>query len=375
MRLPSYQLVTTTHDWQTCLAQLRQEKRLAIDLEANSLYAYQERICLIQISIPDYDFIIDPVAHLDLTGLGQIIQDPDVEKVFHAAEYDLILMKREHNWKLENLFDTMWAARILGYARVGLANMLEQFYDVRLNKKYQKANWCKRPLSSAQLTYAQMDTHFLLRLRDNLAQQLEEAGCLAEAKETFAEQTTVHPSSNTFDPDSFWSMSGIRDLTRRQQAIVKALFIYRDEQARRQNRPHFKVFGDRTILELAQKAPQNLATLDSIHGMTKGQIRRYGRQVLQVIRDAEHASLPERPRRTGRRQPEAVIARYEKLHNWRKERAQARGVESDVIISRDALWKLAQANPRTEADLVDIDALGPWRRQTYAAEILRVLKE
>jgi ribonuclease D len=216
---------------------------------------------------------------------------------------------------------------------------------------------------------------FLLRLRDNLARQLEETGCQAEARETFAEQTIVHPSSNAFDPDSFWSMTGIRDLTHRQQAIVKALFIYRDQQAQRQNRPHFKVFGDRTILELAQKAPQNLADLDSIHGMTRGQIRRYGHQVLQVIRDAQHAPLPERPRRAERRQPEAVIARYEKLHNWRKERAQARGVESDVIISRDALWALAQANPRSEAELAGIDAVGPWRRQTYAAEILQVLKD
>jgi ribonuclease D len=119
VRLPPYQLITTTHDWQRCLSRLRQEKRLAIDLEANSLYAYQERICLIQISIPDHDYVVDPVAPLDLSGLGQIIQDPAVEKIFHAAEYDLILLKREHGWKLENLFDTMWAARILGYARVG----------------------------------------------------------------------------------------------------------------------------------------------------------------------------------------------------------------------------------------------------------------
>ena len=189
--LPPYRFIAAEDTWQTCLDDLRKQSRIAIDLESNSLYSYREEVCLIQMSTQDIDYIVDPIAGLDLFDLGQIIHDPMVEKVFHAAEYDCILLKSQYGWKLENLFDTMWAARILGYERYSLANMLEEAYGVKLNKKYQKANWCRRPLSEAQLKYAQMDTHYLLRLRNDLSQELEQHGRLEEAREAAIEDRPV----------------------------------------------------------------------------------------------------------------------------------------------------------------------------------------
>lgn len=373
--LPPYEHIRRAPDWQACLEKLRQEPRLAIDLEANSMFAYQERICLIQISTPQQDYIIDPTRQLDLSGLGELIEDPAVEKIFHAAEYDLILLKREFGWKLNNLFDTMWAARILGYQRYGLASLLEDLYGVRLNKRYQKSNWCKRPLSPAQLTYAQHDTHHLFRLRDHLARELSETGRAEEAAETFAAQTHVQLPNISFDTDSFWSVSGAYDLTPQQQAVLKAVSIYRDEEARRRDQPHFKVFGDRTMMGLAQRMPANLGQLAQVHGMTKGQIRRYGRRLLRVIAEAKQAPPPNYPKRRNKRVPEVVVARYERLHTWRKRRAQARGVESDVIISRDALWEIAHANPRSQEELGRLSTVGSWRCATYGGEILKVLNE
>ncbi len=305
--------------------------------------------------------------------LGSLLQNPKKEKVFHAAEYDLILLKRDYGWQLENIFDTMWAARILGYSRLSLASLLKQFYDVKLNKKYQKANWCHRPLSEPQLAYARMDTHYLIGLRDKLALELERAGRMTEAQETFAQAVSVQPANNEFDPNGFWSVNGVKNMSRRQQGIARALFIYRDRQAKRLNRPHFKVFPNRTLLDLARIGPTNIEALDRIYGMSQGQIRRYGRQILQVIQQGQRAPLPGKPRQKGRRPPIAVSNRYEQLHQWRRQRAQDRGVESDVIMSRDALWDLAKANPESEADLVDIDSIGSWRRETYGAEIVHLL--
>lgn len=374
MNLPPFKLVTTVSEWQNTLARLQSEARLAIDLEANSLFAYRERVCLIQISITGQDYIIDPLTDLDLSGLGTIIQDPKVEKVFHAAEYDLILLKRQYGWVLENLFDTMWAARILGYARCGLANLLESFYKVKLDKRHQKANWSKRPLPSNQLTYAQMDTHFLLSLRDKFAAELEAKGRMEEAQEIFSEQCHIQLNSSKFDPDSFWSINGVHDLKPRQQAIVKALHVYRDQVASQQNRPPFKVYDDRTIIELATAEPKRIEDLPSLHGMSKGQISRYGRKLLRVISEAQRGPAPKKPSTNSRRPPDAIANRYERLRNWRKERAQARGVESDVILSRDILWDLAWKNPKTSDDLEAIRSLGPWRRKKYGNEILRVLR-
>lgn len=372
--LPPYQLVTREHQWAACLAHLEKEPRLAIDLEANSLYAYRERVCLIQISIPEQDYIIDPTAITDLSGLGTLIQDPEIEKVFHAAEYDLILMKRQYGWELKNLFDTMWAARILGYPRCGLANLLADFYDVQQNKKHQKANWCRRPLNESMLYYAQMDTHYLLALRDDLAHELAENEYHAEAREIFAEQSLIQLNDNHFKENDFWHINGIRDLSPDKWALVRALFIFRDQQAQRLDRPPFKVFGNRTIIELAEAAPQYLEELSHIHGMSRGQVRRYGQQILDVLARASRDPVPKRPRNNNR-PPDSVAHRYERLHSWRKQRARKRGVESDVIMSRNALWALAWSKPGSREELEAVGEIGPWRRETYGREILVILNE
>jgi len=370
--LPPFRLVADEQAWDDCLQALRAAPRLAIDLEANSMFAYAERACLIQVSTANADFIIDPLADLDLSGLGALVEDPAIEKIFHAAEYDLILLRRDYGWRLHNLFDTMWAARILGYQQVGLANILEQFFGVRLSKRYQKANWCHRPLMPAELAYAQKDTHYLPALRDRLAADLESRGLLVEALETFAEQSRVKMPNNGFDPEAFWNINGVADLTPAQQATMKALYVFRDREARRRNAPHFKILSDRTLLELASTLPTRLSQLTDIHGMTPGQQQRFGRPLLDLIAEARQATPPTPPKRAPR-PPDAVLMRYDRLHRWRKARAQARGVESDVIVSRDALWAIAEMPPRSLDDLAALNVLGPWRLQLYGLEILQLL--
>lgn len=370
--LPPHKYISSAAAWQQCLSRLQEQPRLALDLEANSLYAYQEEVCLIQLSIPGQDYIIDPLANIDLSPLGELFARRDVEKVFHAAEYDLMLVKRQYGWELNNLFDTMWAARILGIERVGLANILDSTFGVRLDKRFQRANWCERPLSPAALAYAQADTHFLLALRDRLAQRLEEEGRIQEAQEIFAEQSQVEPASLAFDPDSFWTMNGTRTLSPQGKAILRALTIYRDQQAAQRNRPHFKILQDRTLMEIARAAPQQKDDLARIQGMSSGQMKRYGRDILRLVRQNRGASAPYRPKRKPRL-PQDVLDRYDLLRGWRKEKGAERGVESDVILSRDALWALARKNPQSREELNGI--LGPWRAAAYGDEILSLLRQ
>jgi len=366
--LPPFRYVDTPAAWAACLPDLQAAPRLAIDLEANSMFAYRERVCLIQISTANADYIVDPVG-ADLSGLGPLLADPAVEKVFHAAEYDLILMRRDYDWEVNNLFDTMWAVRILGYSQMGLASLLEKFFGVSTSKRFQKANWCHRPLSAAELAYAQMDTHFLLALRDLLAAELAASGHAAEAEETFREQSRVRLPNNGFDPEGFWSLNGAYDMSPEQQSVLRALYLYRDREAKRRNIPPFKILGDRTLLEAAVQLPVRISDLAAIHGMSAGQQDRYGRAILEAIATARHAPPPQPPRRSPR-PPDSVLNRFDRLHRWRKTRAQARGVESDVITGREALWTIAQTAPRTMADLEALAVLGPWRLATYGEEIL-----
>jgi ribonuclease D len=371
-----YIFIDTPTAWQDCLADLQGRPRFAIDFEANSLYAYRESICLIQISTEETDYIVDPLVGLNLEPLGDLIEDESVQKVLHSAEYDLFLCKRHHGWDMANLFDTAWAARILGYEKMGYGNVVEQVFGVKLAKKHQKANWCERPLSKDKLTYAQNDTHYLLSLCDKLAEALQEHGHWVEAQEIFAEQCQIEPPNTDFDPDGFWNIHGVRNMSPRQKAVMRALYLFRDEEAQKQDRPHFRIFGDKTmvavVMEIGTSSSASTEDLARIKGMTHHQIKRYGKGILRVLQQGNRDPLPKRPPRTPR--PTSNVAkRYEDLRQWRKKRAVARGVESDVIMPRQTLWEMANVNPSSLADLETIESLGDWRRKTYGAEIISVL--
>src|ERR1700752_597862 len=156
------------------VAKLSAQPRIAVDTESNSLHAYRERVCLIQFSVPAIDFVVDPFVLKDLSALAPIFADHKIEKIFHAAEYDLICLRRDFGFQFANLFDTMQAARILGYSFVGLDNILLEKFNIKVDKKHQKANWGARPLTFQQIDYARQDTHYLFQLRDLLESQLRE---------------------------------------------------------------------------------------------------------------------------------------------------------------------------------------------------------
>jgi len=346
---------------------------VAVDTESNSLHAYRERVCLIQFSTPAADYIVDPIGLPDLNPLAPFFANPDQQKVFHAAEYDIICLRRDYGFEFTNIFDTMSAARTLGWPQVGLANILETRFGVKMNKKYQRADWKRRPLTAEQLDYARLDTHYLVALREILLQALTESGRWPEAEEEFARLTRLRadPDAATPDPAAFWRVKGARDLTPAQAAILQALFSYREQQAERLDRPPFKVMGEATLMELARRAPQRAEELQSVPGMTPEQIHRYGHGVLDAIQQGLRAPAQRAPQVD--REPDEVRERYDRLHTWRKDRARARGVESDVILPRTALWDLAHRPPRSRDELARVRDLGPWRQETYGAEILALL--
>ena len=154
--------------------ELSTQPRIAVDTESNSLHAYRERVCLIQFTGDKKDYLVDPLAIDDLSLLAPLFANPKIEKIFHAAEYDLICLSRDFGFEFANLFDTMQAARILGYKYVGLDNILSEKFGIKVDKRHQKANWGARPLSSAQLEYARRDTHYLGDLRDLLEKELRD---------------------------------------------------------------------------------------------------------------------------------------------------------------------------------------------------------
>ncbi len=370
--LPNPILVADPAALQSLVELLAREPAVGVDTESNSLFAYRERVCLIQFSTPASDYIVDPLAIPDLSSLAPLFANPAQQKIFHAAEYDVICLKRDYNFQFANLFDTMVAARTLGRPQLGLAAILEATYGVKMNKRFQRADWGLRPLTSELLDYARLDTRFLVRLRDLLQAELAAQGRLAEAQEEFARLERLAGAVNGVNPNAFWRINGARDLPPAQAAALRELHEYRERQAERADRPPFKVMSDQTLLEIARTGPNSLADLEGLPGMTPQQIRRHGANLLKAVRRGL-GGPPARPPHY-EREPDSVRERYELLHQWRKRTAQARGVESDVIISRDALWELARSAPASLEALAQIEHLGPVRREAYGEEILKVLR-
>lgn len=349
--------------------------RLAVDTESNSLYTYREQVCLIQVSTDQVDFLIDPLRlanKAELDFFGETLADPGVEKVLHAAEYDVMVLKRDFGFTLTNIFDTMLAARILGWKNIGLGTILNERFGIEVNKSNQRANWGQRPLPPNLIQYAQIDTHYLLALRDDLYNNLEEGGHLEEARELFAEMGSAQWSGGHFDPDGFWQLSKARSLEPTVLAILRELYLYREEQARQRDLPVFKVMSDELLLILAAAAPRSLDAVRQ-QRLSERQIQRYGDGILRCIQRGLRATPPAHPPRNNNHTSDVVLKRFDALHTWRKDRAVKRGVPSDVVMSKDALWELAQAAPCTQSQLATIRSLGPWRLKTYGDEILEVL--
>jgi ribonuclease D len=376
--LPAPILITQATSLRRAAETLSRAPLLAVDTESNSLYAYQERVCLIQFSIPGADYLVDPLALRDLSPLAPLFRDPDIEKIFHAAEYDLMCLNRDFGFEFENLFDTMLAARILGREAIGLGSMLKAEFGVSLNKRYQRANWGQRPLPPHLLDYARLDTHYLIPLRERLKAALEAKGMWPLASEDFRRLSIIRFEGVNANPGEAeevnpWRVSGAYDLEPQQAAVLMEVCRYREGKARSMDRPLFKVIGDKTLLAIAAESPASLEQLGRIKGMSAGQVRRHGRSLLKAVRRGMGSKPLYPPRQP--RPDEGYMARLEALRDWRKYTARRMGVKSDVVLPRDLLERLAAQNPCDPGTLARALHDVPWRLERFGDQILAVLKE
>lgn len=347
---------------------------LAVDTESNSLFAYQEQVCMIQFSTESSDYLVDPLAISDLSPLEPIFSDPRTEKIFHAAEYDIICLKRDFGYHFVNIFDTMVAARILGRPAVGLGSVLEAEFAIQLDKRYQRANWGLRPLPPAQKAYARYDSHYLIALRDRLYAGLVEMGRWELAQEDFNRLCQTPIPNGDHPVDACWRLAGNTEITPRQAAVLQALCNYRDTRARQSNQPQFKVLSNSALVELALASPQNRAELMEIHSISPRLLERHADGLLHAIHDGQLAAPLPRPRRN-RHRDEELSNRLDALRNWRKETGQQMKVESDVILPRDVMQAIAENNPGNLELLGKIMESVPYRFRRFGAEILHAIQQ
>jgi len=350
---------------------LETQPRLAVDTESNSLHAYREQVCLIQFSTPQTDYLVDPLALQDLSAIAPIFSNPGIEKVFHAVEYDQICLKRDFGISFIHIFDTMQAARILGYKLVGLDAMLAEKLRISMDKRYQKADWGERPLSPEMLNYARLDTHHLLELRDRLQVELQQRGRWELACEEFARLAAGNGNTRA-DLPAWQRVKGTRNLSRQQLAILLELCGWRGAQAEHMGRPVFKVMDDKRLVSIALSAPKNETDLVALN-LTARQIYVFGSDILKAVGRGRQAAPVHRPLYD--RPDPLKLNRLNTLSGWRKSAAQKMEVESDVVLPKPWMHAIAEQNPQSLDELSALMPQSPWRMEAFGAQILKVLHE
>ncbi len=370
--LATYVFISSPTKLQNLIATLNDYPVIAVDTESDSLYSYFEKVCLVQISTPETDYIVDPLA-VDISPMATIFSAEHIQKIFHAAEYDILSLKRDYGFEFSNLFDTMVSAKILGWQKVGLGSLLETHLHVKLNKKFQQYNWGKRPLSPQALNYAYRDTHYLHTLRQIQLDALAAQNRLSEARAAFKRLTRLTPTAKVFSPADFWRVRGAKNLSSEEQAVLQAVFIFRDDIARYYNIPPFKLMSDAAMCQLAQTRPKTVSALKKVRGIHRTVLKTHPRDLIALLQATPPEASRHR-RHTKNGLTNAALARYEHLRAWRNALAAKRGVEPNVILPNDALKAIARLNPATIGDLKAADILGDWQFSTYAAMVIEKLK-
>ena len=358
------------------LSEISDVKELALDTEGASFHRFLDRIYLLQISTREQSAIIDPLPIGSPARLGQLLQSKAVEVVFHDADYDLRLLHQDYGWHVTNIFDTRIASQLLGIKSFGLAALLDQYFDVKLDKKHQRADWSMRPLTPDMLQYAAQDTRYLLQLKDQIKEQLERRGRLHWAEEEFARLEGTRWEAEE-SMEGFLRLKGARDLSRRELAVLREVANWRDTVAAQLDRATFRVMGNEALFEIARRAPKNATELGTIKGMPKGMIERAGADIISAIRRGMEA-------------PEAELPKFPKGQRWNKDRdfdekvnrlkavrdAAATRLELDpgVLCSRERLENVARSGAKTIDDLAAVPELRRWQIEEMGEGFVRALQ-
>ena len=357
-------LIETISELEQLADRLAAEPLIAADSEAAGFHRYDDSLCLVQISTRDETWLLDTLSLGSLNPVAELFGDPAVETIFHDADFDLRLLDRDFGVYVRGLFDTKIAARFAGIRSFGLGSLLEDELGIKLKKKYQRADWAKRPLPEEMLEYAAMDTRYLPALRDHLRDRLTSMGRLAWAEEEFRiqEQTGWEPPD---DDRTYLQLKRVRDLGRRSLAALREIYDWRESVARERDLAAFRVVNNDELVAVAREMPANRRELEEVGRLSRGNARRWGPDLLAGVERARamsDAELPEPPKRKPRppRDP-AVDARVDRLKPVRDRAAERLELDKGFLMPRSQLEDIARARPSSLDELAAVDGVRQWQ--------------
>lgn len=372
-------LVDRPDTFEELLGELAGAPMLAIDTEAASFHRYLDRIYLIQLSTPDITAVVDPLGVGTLQPIGDILADPTIEKVFHDADYDLRLFDKEFGFHATNLFDTRIAAQFLNEPGIGLGALLQKYFGVTADKRFQRADWSARPLTPAMLDYAAGDTNHLCELRDILRNRLHEIGRLPWVAEELELLEATRWTGSTEEPvTGYLRMKGAKALDRRSLAVLRELYVWREGLAARLDRASFRIAGNEVLFELAQRPVRTPDALNKVRGIGRDTVERRGADILAAIERglAIPDDLLPKVERPPRRVPDpAFEARVEALKVVRNRLAQRYDLAPGVLCPNGTLEAIARVVPKDLDELGAIREVRKWQVKEFGQELLKAIAE
>ncbi len=353
------------------IARVAGAPQLAVDTEADSLHSYFDKVCLIQLSVPDEDFIVDPLTGVDLARFGAVLVDPAITKVFHGGDYDLRILNRDFGFTITNLIDTSVCAQLLGYEGIGLAALLDRHFGLKLNKTHQRADWSMRPLPPDMLEYAATDTHYLIELAAKLRAELEALGRWEWALEEFARLEQVRYRETDEEVEHWRKTKNIGNLDRRSLAVVRDIYEWRDALARKADRPPFKILGNDSIVEIAKAKPATHKDLTKIAAVSRYHADRYGRDLVNIVRrvlEIPEAELPEKNEPKPWIRDKALENRINRLKTVRDRFAKELKIDPSVLGARHILSAVATSGT------LDVPNMREWQKKVMGDALLAVLE-
>jgi ribonuclease D len=379
---PPYAEIEDTPALKDFLARLAACPDVAVDTEANSLHHYRERVSLIQLTgrEPDgtlHHAIVDPIADVDVGLLGPLLADPKVTIIFHGADYDVVSLRRDYGFAFSGIYDTMVAARCAGVPRFGLADLVNGYFGVTLNKKYQKHDWSHRPLSREALDYAHLDTRYLPEIMDRLKALVAEKGRTDAVEEECRLLEQREWVRREPDPDAFLQVKGANRLSEQGRRVLRELHEMREGIAKKRDWPPFKVIGNETLIALADAAPGDARAMEVALGRHSRIGRRYGPRILDAVAAGLVSDRPlPAPRRGegGRRPTREDDVLFKRLKDWRNAAAEGEGVEPAMVVSNQILQEVSTRRPADPAGLEQIPGIRRWQLARYTDPLLEVVR-
>jgi ribonuclease D len=372
----NYQMIDTAAGLEKAVGTLEKEKVIAVDLEADSMYHFKEKVCLIQLATKKISVVVDPLQIDDLSPLSPLFSNPDIQKIFHGADYDVRSLYRDFKIKINNLFDTELACRFLGIKETGLKAVLKAFFEISIDKKYQKKDWSKRPLPKEMVEYASKDVIYLLPLAKILIDKLEEIDRGSWVLEECHNLSKVRSILSDEEP-LFLKFKGAGRLKSRGLAVLEALLQYRKTVAEKKDRPLFKIIGNDSIIKIATARPATLRRLKGLKALSGRQISMYGNDLIQVVAGAlkiTESELPVYPRKTVSPIPSEVLERIKVLKSWRDSKAVALNMDSGMVCNNALITAIALKNPEDKKSMGTIKEMKKWQKTAFGGEIITVLK-